>query len=144
MRTARACGAIGNAMRAFLIVAHQSVAAPVLLDEVQRRAESAECRFSLLIPEAGPPPAADWTLGRVLPLFERAAGAPVEGIVARGHDVFGAIELTLAERAFDGVIISTLPRRRSDWLRRDLPARVRRLGVPVTVVTPVAEAGARV
>ncbi|HEY6889649.1 MAG TPA: hypothetical protein VI300_17760, partial [Solirubrobacter sp.] len=37
---------------------------------------------------------------------------------------------------YDRVIVSTLPRRVSKWLRRDLPRRVAALGVPVDVVTP--------
>ena len=39
------------------------------------------------------------------------------------------------EDRFDDVLISTLPRRRSEWLRRDLPHRVERLGLPVTVIS---------
>ena len=50
-------------------------------------------------------------------------------------DAFRAIERALVHEHFEEVIISTLPDRVSHWLRRDLPARVERLGVPVTVVT---------
>lgn len=59
---------------------------------------------------------------------------PVEGLIA-GHDPFDSIKHALEDGEFDDVIISTLPARTSEWLRRDLPRRVERLGVPVTVIT---------
>ena len=122
-----------------LVVANQSVANPALLEEVQRRAEDPRCEFSLLIPEAQPGALADWTLRQAMRLFERAAGASVKGVVSRGPDAFEAIRVAVANERYDEIILSTLPRRGSQWLRRDLPTRVRRFGPRVTVVTPVAE-----
>jgi hypothetical protein len=49
-------------------------------------------------------------------------------------DALLAVERTLVHEHFDEVMLSTLPERVSHWLRRDLPAKVERLGVPVTVV----------
>lgn len=40
---------------------------------------------------------------------------------------------------YDDVLISTLPRRRSEWLRKDLPTRVSELGIKVSVITPPEE-----
>jgi hypothetical protein len=40
----------------------------------------------------------------------------------------------LEHERFHEVIVSTLPERLSTWLKRDLPSRIERLDVPVTVV----------
>jgi hypothetical protein len=69
-----------------------------------------------------------------IPLLEDAAGGRVEGLVG-ATDPFQAVSAALEAGEYDEVIISTLPARVSHWLHIDLPARVKRLGVPVTVVT---------
>jgi hypothetical protein len=122
--------------RRILIVANRSVATPTVLEEVRRRAQSGACQFALLIPDAADAEVAGWTLRRAVRLFEKAAGAPVQGLVAQSPDPFGAIEAAVRERHFDEILISTLPERGSHWLRHELPRRVQELGPAVTVVTP--------
>ena len=126
--------------RRVLIVAHKSVATPSLVDEVRSRTEAGPCRLALLIPDASDPAVADWTLRRARRMLSKAVGVPVDGIVADGEDPYAGIAAALREDTYDEVLISTLPEGGSHWLRDDLPARVKELGVPVTVVTaaPVA------
>jgi len=52
----------------------------------------------------------------------------VEGLTGTSGDPFDAVRQELAEHRYDRVIISTLPRRVSKWLRRDLAKRVEALG----------------
>ena len=126
--------------RRVLIVAHKSVATPSLVDEVRSRTAAGPCRLALLIPDADDPAVAAWTLRRARRLLSDAVGIPVQGIVAEGEDPYTGIAAALREEPFDEVLISTLPEGGSQWLRDDLPARVRELGVQVAVVSaaPVA------
>src|SRR5918998_141863 len=117
-----------------LVVANRTAATPLLIDAVRSKAAERPCTFTLLIPNEPRKGGADWTLETAIPLLERAAGAPVEGMVGE-EDPFEAVSSALRERGFDEVIVSTLPKRVSEWLRRDLPHRIEKLGVQVTTVS---------
>jgi hypothetical protein len=118
-----------------LVVANRTAAAPRLLDEVRRRAEASPCRFSLLIPDVRARGAADWTLEIALPLLQRAAKSRVEGLLG-GPEPLASVREAVAEGEYDEIIVSTLPRRFSRWIRQDLITQIEHLGLPVTVVTP--------
>jgi len=124
------------ARRHILVVAHRSVATPAIVDEVRHQAGTRPSDIALLIPDASDAATAGWTLRRAARLFSREIGSPVEGLMAQATDPFEAIEAAVRDRPYDEIIISTLPAAGSSWLDQDLPARVRRLGPTVTVVTP--------
>jgi hypothetical protein len=123
--------------RGVLVVAHRTAATPGLLDRVRERAAEGPCTFTLLVPRPlwdAETEEAAITLELAIPLLEDAAGSRVEGLLGDA-DPFHAVSEALRTGAYDEVIISTLPARVSHWLHIDLPARVQRLGYPVTVVT---------
>jgi hypothetical protein len=124
--------------RRILVVANRTASTPVLLDAVRQRAQQGPCTFALLIPNEPRKGGADWTLETAKPLLERAARGPVEGMVGEA-DPFEAVKAALQDPGFDEVIVSTLPKRVSEWLRRDLPHRIEKLGVPVSTISPAEE-----
>jgi hypothetical protein len=129
---------MGPATRRILVVANRTASTPLLIETVRERASESPCTFALLIPSEPRKGGADWTLETAQPLLERAAGGRVKGIVGAA-DPFEAIQTALRDVGFDEVIISTLPKRVSEWLRRDLPHRVEKLGVRVTTITQAEE-----
>ena len=123
-------------VRRILIVANRTAATPALIDAVRSRASEAACRFTLLVPRTfwdADTEESALTLELAIPLLEEAAGGHVEGLIG-DSDPFVAVTGAL-ENGYDEIIISTLPTRVSHWLHLDLPARVQRLGLPVTVIT---------
>src|SRR4051794_6972259 len=110
--------------RRVLIVANRTAATPTLLDHIKLLARERPSVFSLLIPDAPKSEHTDWTMELALPLLERAAGGPVEGLTGR-EDPLEAIREAVANGHYDEIVLSTLPRRVSTWLRRDLPRRVK-------------------
>ncbi|MFZ0976383.1 MAG: hypothetical protein WAN22_29440 [Solirubrobacteraceae bacterium] len=121
-----------------LIVANLTASTPFLLQEVKRLASERPTSFSLLIPNSQQNSGADWSIATATKLIGRAAGANVDGHVG-GQDAFESIKAEIAGGQYDDILISTLPKRRSEWLRKDLPTRVETLGLPVNVITPPEE-----
>jgi len=135
-----------SAPQRVLVVAAKTAATPALIDAVRRRAGEGGATFTLLVPnpthglhtvvdpedqDAGE---ADAIVALAVPLLEEAAGSPVDHIV--GDPVpMDAIQDALHLRGFDEIILSTLPKRVSRWLKLDLPSKVKGLGLPVTTVT---------
>jgi hypothetical protein len=121
-----------------LIVANLTASTPFLLQDVKRRAGERPTQFTLLVPNLTSKQSFDWSLDTAVKLLGKAAGTPVKGFLG-GEDPFESVKQAVADGSYDDVLISTLPKRRSEWLRRDLPTRVEGLGLPVSVITPLEE-----
>ncbi|MGZ4269941.1 MAG: hypothetical protein ACXVFN_07575 [Solirubrobacteraceae bacterium] len=119
-----------------LIVANRTAATPQLIDEVGRRAHQRPTEFALLIPNTEA--AGDWTLSIALPILEKAAHGPVQGVVG-GTDPFESVKDALAADSYDDMILATLHHKFAGILHRDLAHRVKQLGVPVMVIEPPEE-----
>jgi len=120
-------------IRRVLIVANRTAATPTLLERVKQLARERPSAFTLLIPDAPKSARTDWTMEHAVPLLERAAGGRVDGLTGQ-QDAFDAIQGAVRDGNFDEILISTLPKRMSRWLRRDLVRRVEGLGLPVTAI----------
>jgi hypothetical protein len=129
-----------------LVVAHRTAATPSLIEAVRERAASGPATFTLLVPntahglhrvvdpEDQEASEAQTVLDLALPLLEDAAGGHVDGLIG-DPEPLNAIQDAVNIHGFDEIIISTLPKRVSRWLKLDLPSKLNGLGLPVTTVT---------
>jgi nucleotide-binding universal stress UspA family protein len=63
----------------------------------------------------------------------RALGVPPEVDLGSPHPL-DAMEKVFSDHQFDEIIVATLPRHGSRWLRADLPRAERRFELPVTTI----------
>ena len=124
-----------------LVVANETVVGEPLLEKIRARAERGPASFLVISPQSDESdsghPEAERRLRRTLAQL-RGEGIDVHGQVAH-PDPFTATVHTVRDEPIDEIIISTYPRARSGWLRRDLVGRVRRetnLPVEHVVVEP--------
>jgi hypothetical protein len=117
-------------------VANLTASTPKLLEEVTRRDLAGSGEFLLLIPTVHEHKHPDWTPEVALRLLKRAAPHAHVQAMDPGADALAALERAIEERNVDEVIVSTVPTHLGEWLGRDLPHRIRRLGLPVAVIPP--------
>jgi hypothetical protein len=109
-----------------LVVANQTVLGEPLLDAIRRRGEASPASFLIIAPqddEVASHAEADKRLLRAVTRL-RAEGYDVHGQISHPDPYTATIQATEDERV-DEIIVSTLPRARSGWLRRDLLERLR-------------------
>ena len=128
-----------------LLVANRTAMTDPLRNEVLKRAAEGNTTFHLLVP-ASPsglhrvvdPEIAGREQARVRmeearALLSEASGAEVTGEVGDA-DPIAAIHDALSAGSFDEIVISTLPKRLSKWLKIDLPSKALGFRLPVTHV----------
>jgi len=129
-----------------LVIANQTAGGEPLFEELKRRAEDGPHRFTVIVPlEGGDGNHTAEARSRLKGLLERLHQ---EGIPATGGigdpDPYTAVMNALQFYRVDEIVISTLPKMRSRWLRTDLLERVKRAtACPVEhVVVDIAGADA--
>jgi hypothetical protein len=121
-------------MRTVLVVANQTVGGTSLLEKVREKAAQGDTRFALVVPRNRPRHggviydeavrhAAEVRLSLARQFLARE-GIEMEGEVG-DEDPYNAVMDGVALYEPDEVIVSTLPRTASGWLRRDLVERIR-------------------
>lgn len=111
-----------------LVVSNLTATSDALVDAMSARAKDGLARFTLVVPAARPGPGNPVAEERLAHALERmrAAGLDVDGSVA-DHDPIVAVKDAWDPASYDEIIVSTLPSATSNWVRADLPQRIRRM-----------------
>jgi hypothetical protein len=127
----------------YLVVAHRTLVGEHLLDHAAELAEKEDCRFHLVVPVHHPPNQA-WSDGQIAGVARKCLEEGLAAFAERGLEATGevgdenpvyAASTALRELGFecDGIILSTLPKGVSRWMRMDVPSRMRReFDLPIT------------
>jgi hypothetical protein len=120
-----------------LVVANRTVDSSELIAALRQRVARSPVSFTLLVPAVprGLAWAADMKAGgpEAAPRVEagtrrmRMAGLEIEAAMVGDPDPLAAVSDALRAEHFDELIVSTLPRGISRWLRLSLPHRLRRM-----------------
>jgi nucleotide-binding universal stress UspA family protein len=124
-----------------LVVANRTAGSSELLDAMRERAEQSPATFHLLVPAS--PSGASWAFD--MHSGQDAAEHDLEGALQRirdlGLDVEGevgdpdpvaAVSDVTHDTAYDEVIVSTLPKHLSKWLKLDIAHKIEHTtGLPV-------------
>ena len=110
-----------------LVVANETVLGEPLLQKIRERAAKGPASFLIISPQSDPTvvrhPEAERRLRQALARL-RAEGIDAHGQVAHPDPYTAAIHAVRDERV-DEIIVSTFPKERSGWLRKDLVERLR-------------------
>lgn len=125
-------------MRRYLVVAHQTLSSPELLEVMRARAVEEPTAFHLLVPIHHGEVGLTWTMGHDRAVALRrlddalsrfgADDLTVTGEIG-GDSPVDAVSDVLARddpATYSGIIVSTLPRPVSKWLKVDVPSRIQR------------------
>jgi hypothetical protein len=123
--------------RKVLVVANRTAASDELLEALRARAQEGPIAYTLVVPPTTAGAAArEAAEAQLEAALKRAAESGLELTGRLGPpDPLDAVAAVWDPRAFDEVIVSTLPGQTSKWMLMDLPHRVARFtGVLVTHV----------
>jgi hypothetical protein len=125
-------------MRRYLVVAHQTLSSPELLEAMQTKAAQEDTAFHLVVPFTHSGAGATWTEGEARAqaqhhLDDAAARLAAEGLTVTGEvgadnpvDAADDVLQRDGSDGYTGIIMSTLPVSVSKWLKLDAPSRLQR------------------